>query len=127
MVGEVKRWWSGCEGVCSWLGEVEESMFSHKPLACSADIIEKQRADVKVRHPLFVVSTPRAVIHHVFPVSLSLTSVTTSTVCCCYGHDVFLWWLDDVPVVPFNVPTYIVCITQQFLVPSSFFSLWRMP
>ena len=80
MVGEVKRWWSGCEGVCSWLGEVEESMFSHKPLACSADIIEKQRADVKVRHPLFVASTPELLS-------------TMFSLCHYHQHQ---WWLDDV-------------------------------
>lgn len=48
MVAEVKGWWGGCEGVCLWQGETEESMVSHKPLASSVDIIEKQRANVKV-------------------------------------------------------------------------------
>ncbi len=48
IVEGVKGWWKGCDGVGVWLSETEESMVTHKPLASSVDIIEKQRAAVQV-------------------------------------------------------------------------------
>ena len=48
MIRELSGWWSGCDGVCVWLGEVEETMVSHKPLASSMDIIDQQMKTLQV-------------------------------------------------------------------------------
>ena len=48
VVEGMKGWWGGCEGVGVWMSGAEEGMVSHKPLASSVDIIDKQRAAIKV-------------------------------------------------------------------------------
>ncbi len=44
---EVGRWWSDCEGTTHWLGDTESDLVTHKPLASSLDIIQKQKAGVQ--------------------------------------------------------------------------------
>lgn len=48
MVESVGTWWSGCEEVSRWLGDTERDMVTHRPLASSLDIIEKQKTSVQV-------------------------------------------------------------------------------
>ena len=49
VVGGVGEWWGPCEEMCQWLGEAEESLVAHKPLASSLDIIQQQKQSVQVR------------------------------------------------------------------------------
>lgn len=48
IVADVGGWWNRCEGLSQWLGETESDMTTHKPLASSLDIIEKQKNSVQV-------------------------------------------------------------------------------
>ena len=45
---EVGKWWSGYEGATQWLGETEGDLITHKPLASSLDIIQRQKDSVQV-------------------------------------------------------------------------------
>ena len=46
---EVGKWWSGYEGATHWLGETEGDLITHKPLASSLDIIQRQKDSVQVQ------------------------------------------------------------------------------
>ena len=48
VVDGVGEWWGGCEEMCQWLGEAEESLIAHKPLASSLNIIQQQKNSVQV-------------------------------------------------------------------------------